>query len=201
MPTELTNQQPPEGTTPITPTTPFGGAGSASSANKGAGDNNQQAAGETFEAWLEKADPTVKTLYEQHTAGLRNTVKATRDERDALTKQVKDLLGKSEKGSQAEKDLTAALAKMETAEKRATFAEDAVRPEIGCSNPKLAYILAVDGDLFDRKGNPDWAAIKTAAPELFRKANIPNGDAGNGTNQPNGKADMNQVLRGALGRR
>jgi hypothetical protein len=64
-----------------------------------------QPTNETFEAWLEKAEPTVKALYEQHTEGLRNTVRATRDERDNLAKQIKELLPKAEKGSELEKTL------------------------------------------------------------------------------------------------
>ena len=55
----------------------------------------------------------------------------------------------------------------EQAEQRAAFYEEAGRPEIGCSNPKAAYLIAASEGLFTKRGDPDWPAIKAAAPELF----------------------------------
>jgi small-conductance mechanosensitive channel len=162
---------------------------------------NQQGANETFETWLEKQDEAVKKLYESHTVKLTNTVKATREERDALARQLKDVLPKVEKGSEAEKSLTDTLSKLEQAERRAAFAEEASKPEIGCSNPKAAYLLAQADNLFDRKGNPDWAAIKAAAPELFAKKTAKvHGGEGTGETAPTG-VDMNQIILRAAGRR
>jgi hypothetical protein len=153
----------------------------------------------TWEAFLDGQPDEIKGLYGQYVSGLQNAVKATREERDALAKQVKDLATKSEKGSEAEKSLTEFASRLEAAERRAVFFEDAIRPEIGCSNPRLALALATADNLFDRKGAPDWNAIKAAAPEIFRKPTA-NGNAGAGTvNQPQ-KADMNSMLRQAVGR-
>lgn len=163
--------------------------------------NDQQASSETFESWLEKQDAAVKSLYESHIAKLTNTVKATREERDALAKQIKDLLPKAEKGSELERSLTDLSSKLEQAERRAVFAEEAVKPEIGCSNPKAAYLLAQADNLFDRRGNPDWAAIRAAAPELFAKKTAKvHGGEGTGDAAPQG-VDMNQLLLRAAGRR
>jgi len=154
----------------------------------------------TFDAWLEKQDDATKALYEAHVTGLKNTVKSTRQERDDLAKSIKDLQTKAEKGSELEKSLTEFTTKLEAAERRATFAEEAVKPEIGCTNPKAAWLVAQADNLFDRKGNPDWAAIKAAAPELFgKKTPNANGGAGTGTEPPKG-ANMNNWIRAQAGR-
>ena len=154
----------------------------------------------TFESLLEKLDPKGKELYEQHTAGLLNTVKATRDERDQLKNQIKDLLPKAEKGSELEKTLTEFTAKLEVAEKRATFIEEAVKPGIDCRNPKIAYMTAVSIDAFDKRGNPQWDLIKKEAPELFGKI-VPKSYSGEGTDDPPNTLDINAQIRRASGRR
>lgn len=173
----------------------------ASNAGDGNAQTQQQSATpESWEQYLESQPEPVKALYAQHVNGLQNAVKATRQERDDLAKQVKDLLPKVEKGSELEKSLNEFTSKLEVAERRAVFAEEAARPEIGCTNPKLAWTLAQADGLFDRKGMPDWNAIKTAAPELFRKP-AASGNAGAGTgNNPAPGATMDQIIRGAIGR-
>ena len=70
--------------------------------------------------------------------GLKSTIKATRTERDTMAKELRDAAGELDKGSEAEKKLLDMAGKVEAAEKRATFAEDALKPEIGCTNPKAA---------------------------------------------------------------
>jgi hypothetical protein len=153
----------------------------------------------SFEDWIKGQDEAVKGVISTRFAALENTVKATRDERDAFQRQIKELLPKAEKGSEYEKTLLEMKANLETAEKRATFIEEAVKPEIGCRNPKAAYVLAVAEQLFDRRGFPDWNAIKTAYPELFGRPGAP-GNAGDGTDQPPAKSDMNTMIRRAAGR-
>ena len=164
--------------------------------NQQGDENNEQPA--SFEAILEK-DPKIKELYEQHTASLLNTVKATREERDGLKSQVKDLLAKSEKGSENEKALSETLAKLEATERRATFVEEAVKPGIDCRNPKAAYALAVTVEAFDKRGNPDWALLKKEAPELFGKSSPP-AHGGSGTETPPQANDINSMIRRAAGR-
>lgn len=154
---------------------------------------------QSWDAWLEAQPEDVKSLYEQHTSGLKNTVSATRKERDELAKQVKDLAKNAEKGSDLEKSLTDISAKLEAAERRAAFYEDAGKPGIDCRNPKAAYALAQADGLFDRHGAPDWAAIKAAAPELFGKPTPP-GNAGAGTGAPPVTQDMNAFIRRMAGR-
>jgi len=155
---------------------------------------------ETFEVWLDTQDAKVKELYTKHTEGLRNTVKATRDERDNFASQLKGVAKDLEEGSKARKALDELTAKYEQSQRQAGFYEEAGKPEIGCTNPKAAFLVASADSLFDRKGNPDWAAIKAAAPELFGGQRPPPGNAGSGTQVPPTSRGMNEFIRRAAGR-
>ena len=183
--------------------------GGTPSAQAGAQDNPSPDGGQvgdnaprtwdTVLAGLPEAD---RALYEAHTTGLRNTVQATRQERDALQQQLGELtkaLGKND--PEAAKALLAQMtSELDTSRRRADFLEAAVRPEIGCSNPGAAFAIAHNQGLFDARGNPNWDAIKRAVPELFRKP-IPAGNAGAGTGSPPaGRATMNDFIRRASGR-
>lgn len=149
----------------------------------------------TWEAFLEKQPEEVKNLYKSHSEGLLNTVKATREERDSLSKQIKQLAKEQKEGSEAKSRLDAITAQLEIAERRAAFVEDAIKPEIECRNPGAAWVIAKASDLFDKKGAPDWKAIRAAAPELFGKV-IANANAGNGTQTPPAKTkNMNDFIR------
>ena len=88
---------------------------------------------------------------------------------------------------------------LQTAERKAAFAEDAIRPEVGCISLKAAWALANQEGLFDRQGRPDWNALKQTAPELFRKPGAGSVDAGAGNRQPPA-LDMNSIIRRAAGR-
>ena len=163
---------------------------------------NQNGAGEppvVWDEWLNGQPEQVKAAYTAHVTGLQNTVKATREERDGLARQIKELSGKVEKGSDAEKALTEISTKLEAAERKAAFVEEAVKPEIGCGNPKAAYALAMAENLFTRAGAPDWNAIKAAAPEFFVRPTA-RGNAGSGTQEPPNKASMNDFIRRSAGR-
>lgn len=154
---------------------------------------------ENFEQWLEiHADETARSLYDQQIEGLRNTVQATRQERDSLKAEIRDLMKTAEKGSEAEKSLQDALDRLDKAEQKNTFLEQA--PQAKCNNATAAYKIAVVDNLFKRDGSPDWDAIKREAPELFGalKTNI---GAGNGTDTPpEPTADMNAFIRRSAGR-
>lgn len=154
----------------------------------------------SFEEFLEAQPEEVKTLYQSHSEALLNTVKATRDERDQFKKQIKELAKGQADGSEAKKQLEAMEAQLERTERRAAFLEDAMKPEVQCRNPRAAWLLAEAEGLFDKKGLPDWAAIKRDAPELFGQP-VANANAGQGTQQkPNPHKDMNAFIRKAAGR-
>jgi hypothetical protein len=160
----------------------------------------KSAAPSTWDEALKGLPEDMQTLYSTHISGLRNTVQATRQERDELARQIKELLPKAEKGSELEKSLTEFSTKLAQSEQRAAFYEEAGRPEIGCRNPKAAFLLAQADNLFDRKGNPDWAAIKAEAPELFGAPSVTS-NAGDGTSKkPTGQMTMNELIRRAAGR-
>lgn len=151
-----------------------------------------------FEKWLGEQPDNIKNAYETHVTGLKNTVAATRNERDDFKKQLAGLAKQVEKGSEAERQLQEMSGKIELAERKANFMEDALRPEIGCKNPRTAYALAVSEDMFSKNGSPDWASIKLAAPELFIAGGA-KGKAGAGTGEPPKTQDMNAYIRRVAG--
>jgi len=171
------------------------GAGATGAGTTGADSN------ETFESFLVKQPKTVQDLYSAHVTGLKNTVAATRRERDELSGQIKDLTKSAEKGSELEKQLTVISQKLEVTERKSDFMEQAMKPEIGCRNPVAAYALATVNGLFNNKGVPDWTTIKSMAPELFGKE-VPKGHGGEGTGGSGdlGKLDMNALIRHKAGR-
>lgn len=154
-----------------------------------------------FEDWIKGQEATIVAAYQEHTVGLQNTVKATREERDALSKQIKILTGQAAKGSELEKSLQDLQGQLESANRRAAFSEDAVKPEIGCSNPKAAFAIAQAEGLFNKNGTPDWSSIKAAAPELFVKKSLtPPGDGGEGSRTaPTTAKTMDDRIRASIG--
>jgi small-conductance mechanosensitive channel len=158
-------------------------------------ENNQQKY-DNFESFLNEQDEAVKELYQSDIAGLKTALKSERDSNKELADSLKELSSKVEKGSEAEQKLTEMANKLDAANKRANFAEMAIKPEIGCVNIKAAYALALADNLFDDKGIPQWEEVKKAAPELFRKPGKT--DAGEGADDV--PSDINAAIRKAAGR-
>ena len=154
-----------------------------------------------FDAWFGKLPPHEQEGLDNHTAALRNALESERSQRKEFSKQLRDLTAKAEKGSEAEKTLGEMSSRLEQAEQRAAFYEEAGKPENGCSNPRAAFLVASAEGLFTKRGDPDWPAIKSAAPELFGRKTIPNGNAGVGNGSPPAQASMNDFIRAASGRR
>lgn len=159
--------------------------------------------GVTFDAWYESQDETTRGILDGHTKGLKSALESERAQRSELAKQLREVSGKLEKGSAAEKAVADLQAQLEAKSREADFIASAIHPEVGCSNPKLAYMLASAEGMFDRKGAPDWAAIKAAAPELFQSTTVlmrpGSADAGAGRGQLR-PPDMNSIIRRAAGR-
>ncbi len=171
-----------------------GGAGSADNTPTGTQTTP------TFETWLQGQDDATRQLIEGHTQGLRTALQSERQQRSDLARQLRELAPQAEKGSKLEQQLTQIQSQVEAAERRAQFVEEAIRPEVGCSNPRAAFLVAQAENLFDGRGNPNWEAIKVAAPELFRPK-VPASNAGNGTQgTPPQTANMNDFIRRATGR-
>lgn len=154
-----------------------------------------------YDKWLESQPAHVKAAIERNTGKLQSALNSERESRKELTRQLREATGKAEKGSELEKQLGEVSSKAELAEKKAAFYESAGQPEIGCTNPKAAFLIATADDLFKRSGEPDWAAIKAAAPELFAAKKAPNGNAGSGTgNPPPTGVTMDDIIRRHAGR-
>jgi DNA repair exonuclease SbcCD ATPase subunit len=156
---------------------------------------------ETFDEYLATVEEPIKALYEEHTSGLKTALEKEREERKELNSKVKQLHEKAEKGSELEKQLSETLERLEQAErnyeatqKRIKFAEQASMPEIGCTNPKEAYALAITENLFDKNGEPEWKAIQETAPQLFRKTTTDAGKTGSRTGN-----DINALIRQKAG--
>ena len=180
------------------------GAGSAAGPGDGQTDGAQgQGTPQTWDAFVAALPAETRALYDQSVTGLRNTVQATRQERDTLKARVDALVGAldGKEPTAVKQQLTELQTELATANQRAAFYEDAGKPETGCRNPKLAFMVAQSENLFDRRGNPDWQAIRTAAPELFGPV-VPAGNAGAGTgNPPAARQNINDYIRQAAGRR
>lgn len=141
----------------------------------------------------------VQALYTAQNQSLLNTVKATRDERDQMATELRDAAKKAEKGSNAEAELLEKANKLDEANKRADFFADA--PAKQCKNPKAAWALAKQDNLFTKSGLPDWETLQSTAPELFGPITKPKGKAGAGVGTdkaPEGQT-INQFIRGAAG--
>jgi len=153
----------------------------------------------SFETWIIKQDEKVKGMLDSHTKGLKTALDTERGNRKELEKQVRELAGKAEKGSDAEKQLTQLADKLTESDRRADFFDAAHKA--GVTNLKLAYTVAATDDLFDKKGNADFGKLKEAYPELFGVKKAPAGNAGEGTEGRNElAADMNSRIRRLAGR-
>lgn len=145
-----------------------------------------------FQAFLAKQPEPIRKLYDADVQGLKNTVAATRTERDEFASQVKELAKAAGKDTELQQKLDALSATVEAANRKADFMEQAPAQE--CKNPKAAYALMLADNLVDKKGNPDWAALKAAAPELFGKR-VAKTNAGDGAGDPPNSGSMNDWIR------
>jgi hypothetical protein len=152
-----------------------------------------------FDTWFGKLPPHEQEGLDNYTSGLRSALESERTQRKQFSKELRDLTQKAEKGSEAEKTLGEMSQRLEQAEQRAAFYEEAGRPEIGCSNPRAAFLVASAEGLFTKRGDPDWPAIKAAMPELFGRKPPP-GNAGVGNGSPPATPSMNDFIRAATGR-
>ena len=161
----------------------------------------QNSGGETpqdFEAWLATQADDVKALYESHTTGLKSALKSERQRNADMATQLRDAAAKAE--GEAKAQLEELAGKAEAESKRADFYEQA--SGAGCSDLKLAWLAAREMDAFDRKGNPDIAAVKAAHPSLFAKPHVPDARAGKGAqgNGHTGGTAINDAIRRAAGK-
>jgi hypothetical protein len=155
-----------------------------------------------YDKWIAEQPDDVKAGLEQRTSGLTSALKSERESRKEQEKQLRDAAAAAEKGSEAQKQLTVMADKMAAADQRADFMEAA--HAAGVKNLKLAYTVAREDEMFDRRGNVNFEAMKADYPELFGSSTAPaSGNAGAGTTSqpaPGGKhAAANDAIRRAAG--
>lgn len=155
---------------------------------------------ENFEEWLGGQSDDVRDAYQAHTRGLKSALDSEREQRRTVEKQLREMAQKSEKGSDAQTKLTEMADQLESANEQAEFYDAAHRA--GVSNLKLAYMIARQDGLFDKRGQVNFEAMKNQYPELFPQRPVtPKGNAGAGRESPGAKTDMNQFIRRQAGRR
>lgn len=177
-----------------------GAAGAVSGQGDPAQDKPKPQPPANFDEWYGAQDETVKGLVDGHVKTLKGALDSERAARSELAKQIKELLPKAEKGSEAERAMQDLAAKLEAANQRADFFREASAAEVGCTRPLPAFLLAREIQAIDNKGRIDWAELKKQAPELFGKPPTPEAHAGAGTQGAgHQKVDMNTVLRKAAG--
>lgn len=177
-----------------------GAQGGANADNQADQSNDSNSNAETFESWLNSQPDQVKAkvqpLFNAHIEKLQNTVKATREERDDFSRQLRDATGKLSKDSEERKRLEGIVDQFDEATRRADFFEEAISSN--CHNPKAAYAIAKSENLFTKSGAPDWKKIQEVVPEFFGngKVTIKKKTAGGGTGEEApSSATMNDWIR------
>lgn len=154
----------------------------------------------TFDKWFGALDDDAKGLLEDHVDGLKSALTSERAERARLAKQIKELSGKADKGSELATQLEKLTGDMGKLDQKAQFYEDAHAADV--ANLKLAWLAAQEFDLIGKDGRVDFDQLREQAPEVFRKkAPAPPGNAGTGAHQSGAaKPTMNSFIRRAAGR-
>ena len=176
-----------------------GGAGGSGEAD---GEENQgeQADVLVWDTFHDSLKPEAQALIATRESGLKTALSSERDARKTAEKDLRDVADKLEKGSQAQKDVLELADAVAAGTLKSDFYEDAHKS--GVTNLKLAYLVAKDDDLFDKRGNVNFEKMKEANPELFGRKIIPDVGAGDGTGSRDmpKKVDMNAMIRKKAGR-
>jgi hypothetical protein len=175
-----------------------GGRGEGPGSEQGGG-NGGGGAPASFDEWLAGQGEEAKGLVTGHIGKLQSALSDERTQRRSLAKQIDDLSKQAEQGSQLRTQLEKLSADFEGASRKAAFYESAPAE---VTNLRLAWLVATDAGLLDEKGRTDWAKLREAAPELFKRVTPP-ANAGAGAKQAgvdDGRS-MNAFIRAASGRR
>jgi hypothetical protein len=149
----------------------------------------------TYDAWLASQPDDVKSMVDGHIGGLKSALQGERERSKTLEKNLRDAASKAEKGSENETRLTELANQAGEATRKAAFYEGAVTA--GVANLKLAYLAAVNDDLFKKDGSVDFETMKKTYPELFGAKATNN--AGSGGDQVSSKPSMDDFIRAKAG--
>jgi hypothetical protein len=154
----------------------------------------------SFDAFLATQPENVKTLIADHEKGLKSALESERGSRQDLEGQLRKMAESAAKTPELQKSLTELADKLAVTDRRADFYDAA--HAAGVANLKLAYLVAEQDEMFDKKGNVNFETLKTKYPELFASAKpAPRGNAGAGTGTPTpASGGMNEFIRRSAGR-
>ena len=141
--------------------------------------------------------------HEGQVTGLKSALSKEREAAADATKALRELAKTADKDTAAklEKMATEKDAENEMLRKESTFYREAALAGIPPDRLSRAWTLCHNADYFDKRGNPDIAAMKADIPELFAapQTTPTRTNAGTGTGQPAAVVgDFNTNLRNAL---
>jgi len=179
---------------------PDDGAGDGATGEGEQQQENQEGEGLKWDTWHNALPEAEQKLIADRESGLKTALKAERDARGDAEKSLREAAAELETGSDAQKKVLELADAEAAALLKADFYEAAHEKDV--SNLKLAYVVAQQDGLIDKRGKIDFDTLKKSYPELFIKKIVPPGGAGDGTGGklPGGKVDMNDLIRKKAGR-
>lgn len=137
----------------------------------------------------------VSKLYSAENQKLIAAVKATREERDLLQRDLRVAAKQAGALPALQETLNKQADELQNANKKSAFYENAILRR--CSNPALAWAFAKSENLFSGDGEADWKNIELRAPELFAPARpaATRGAAGAGANNTVQKQTVTDWIR------
>lgn len=153
-----------------------------------------------WDAWHDALPEEAQKLVATRESGLKTALASERDARSTAEKDLRDVAGELEKGSDAQKKVLKLADDVASGTIKTDFYEEA--HDAGVTNLKLAFVVAKEEELFDKRGNANFTKLKESFPELFGKKQVADGNAGEGTGsgQVKGKVTMNELIRAKAGR-
>jgi len=180
---------------------PDDGAGDGNTGGEENQEQEQQEEVNEWDAFHNSLTPEAQKLISDRDNGLKSALGKEREARDKAEKDLRDVAKDLKEGSEAQEKVLKLADEVAAESLRADFYEEA--HDEGIVNLKLAFHVVQKDELFDRKGNADFKALKKDYPELFGKRKIASGDGGEGAGGdglPREKVDMNALIRKKAGR-
>jgi len=148
-----------------------------------------------WKPWHDALPKEAQELIATRESGLKTALDSERDARKTAEKDLRDVAKKLEEGSDAQKEVLKLADDVADGTRKADFYEEAHKA--GVSNLKLAFLVATDEGLFDKRGNANFDKLKEGFPELFGKKKIIDPNAGDGTGREldGKKGGMNEFIR------